>query len=236
MQKISNILPSGFKLSEDGTTRISDTSYLTAIREALVNCLVHGDYKLNGKFLIEYKDKSIEFTNPGTLRVSEDEYYSGKANSNPRNHRIANMFRFIGLAEEAGTGVVKILSFAKEKHFTRPIIDTNSYSTKLTIKMLSDYDKINLEFDLTEEEKKVLHIICSNIFVKRPDIEKALKLNKKGALNVLNKLIEMNIITKVGRSTATMYLLTNKYYDENERIINLIEDTLNSIKKHIKSN
>lgn len=104
--KLVHGLPTPFRL--EGGRRVDEGPMQTALREALVNLLVHADYAETAASLITRSPEGFRFRNPGTSRVPESDLFLGNR-SEPRNPELVHMFRLIGLAEEAGSGIPQIL-------------------------------------------------------------------------------------------------------------------------------
>lgn len=117
--KIRQALPVPFKL--DGIMRIDDTPAHKALREAIINCLVHACYGMMNNIVIErYPDKLI-FVNPGTMLISVDQFFAG-GTSICRNFVLQKMFSFIGYVERAGSGADTITKGWKENNWPKPQI------------------------------------------------------------------------------------------------------------------
>ena len=103
----------------DGINRIDDTPVHKALREALVNALIHSDYNAPGGIVIErYPDRFI-LDNPGTLLVSFEQLRRGGI-SESRNKTLQTMFMMIGGGEKAGSGIHRIQSEWKNQHWRPP--------------------------------------------------------------------------------------------------------------------
>lgn len=122
--------PVPFRMEE--ATRVSESPVHVALREALVNLLIHADYADAFPSLIKRFDEGTLFRNPGSSRVSEIDLRTGDR-SDPRNPQLAFMFRQIGLAEEAGTGIPKILKTWRELGFHLPEIHTDTERYEFTL-------------------------------------------------------------------------------------------------------
>lgn len=136
-------LPTPFQL-KDGV-RMEEGPVHVALREALVNLLVHADYAEREPSLILRSPESYLFRNPGSSRVPEDDMLVGNR-SDPRNPTLARMFRMVGLAEEAGTGIPKIVQAWRELGLQLPEIQqgTDRYEFALELRyahLLSDEDR-----------------------------------------------------------------------------------------------
>ena len=101
---------------------------LDAIREALVNMLMHADYFSPGHPRIRIFTDHIEFYNPGGLPKPYEEL-KGKDISLPRNPIIAKLFRMVKLAENAGFGFDKIETKWMEYNHTQPVYRLSFDST-----------------------------------------------------------------------------------------------------------
>lgn len=107
-----------FQMASD-LFRKDDTIVHEAIREALVNALIHADYRGQGGIVIEkYRDR-IELSNPGTLLVSFDQILQGGV-SECRNKALQTMFLLIGGGERAGSGIDKIRQGWRSQHWRSP--------------------------------------------------------------------------------------------------------------------
>src|SRR5690606_30699497 len=89
--------------------RIDDTPTHQALREALVNCLIHADYSDRASVLVVKSPGGFSFRNPGTMRLPVAQALHGGA-SDCRNRTLHQMFLLINLGERAGSGVPKIRS------------------------------------------------------------------------------------------------------------------------------
>lgn len=96
-----------FQLDRDAVRR-GETHVHEALREALVNSLVHADHVSTRPLVVTKVTNSILFSNPGRLRISLQQLYDGGI-SDPRNPNLQKMFQMLGLGEKAGSGFGKIL-------------------------------------------------------------------------------------------------------------------------------
>ena len=91
-----------------GDTRQDDTPTHKALREALVNCLVHADFTGRISVLVVKEPSGFSFRNPGALRIPAEQALQGGV-SDCRNRTMQQMFLMIGLGERAGSGMSRIL-------------------------------------------------------------------------------------------------------------------------------
>ena len=122
--------------------RIDETLAHTAIREAMVNTLVHADYDGRMGIVICRWQDHIEFRNPGLLRLSKELAVKGWS-SDCRNKTLQKMFQFLGYSEKAGSGFPKIFMGTDEQHWERPTLREDfqldqTYLTMPTVDLTED--------------------------------------------------------------------------------------------------
>jgi predicted HTH transcriptional regulator len=119
-----------FKLTQEGFAS-EDYPQLDALREALVNMLMHSDYFSAACPRVRVFDDRVEFFNPGALpkplKKLLEEYISL-----PRNPIIAKFFRVVKLAENAGYGFDKMINGWKEYTGSAPEFNQGQDYTKAT--------------------------------------------------------------------------------------------------------
>lgn len=112
-----------FKLGKTAI-RLEETHVHEALREALVNTLIHADHQSTRPLTVIKRKDAFIFTNPGRLRISRDQLYQGGV-SDPRNPNLQKMFQMLGLGEKAGSGFQKILRAWREQHWMIPFVAEN---------------------------------------------------------------------------------------------------------------
>jgi len=118
IQRLAADLKIPFQLDEN-LFRKDETPVHEAIRETLVNALIHADHQGMGGIVVEkYRDR-FEFSNPGSLLVSFEQLLRGNV-SECRNKALQTMFTMIGAGEKAGSGVDKIRRGWDSQHWRSP--------------------------------------------------------------------------------------------------------------------
>ncbi|WP_324033385.1 RNA-binding domain-containing protein [Aeromonas caviae] len=116
-QKLTTDLKVPFQLVEG--QRKNDTPVHIALREALVNCLVHADYSERASVLVVKRPDMFGFRNPGLMRIPLEDVIAG-GNTDCRNRLLHQMFLLIGLGERAGSGMPKIFSGWRSANWRPP--------------------------------------------------------------------------------------------------------------------
>ena len=114
--------------------RVDRVDVHDALEEALANALAHANYYGRRGILVVKKGKELSISNPGTIRVTKEEFYAG-GNSDPRNPNILKMFGFVNVGERAGSGVDKIMTAWAEQNWKKPEFDFSERNDRVTLKL-----------------------------------------------------------------------------------------------------
>lgn len=192
----------------DKLRRIDTRDYPeVAIREALLNSLVHRDYSFSASTLISVYDDHIEFTSIGGLPagVSLDDIMLGL--SVCRNPKLANVFYRLELIEAYGTGMKKIMG-AYENSNKKPVIETTDNAFKIILPNLNeDVGSLPVADAGSEAERQVLEFIKKNGSISRKETEAAVNLKQTAAGRLLSKMIQKKLIVQIGQGKNTKYRL-----------------------------
>ena len=186
-----------------GLERIDKRDYPEeALREALMNCIVHREYALSGSTLINIFDDRIEFISLGGLPkgIGYDDIMLGI--SMPRNIKLANIFYRLRLIEAYGTGISKIMRSYSEQA-QKPYIEVSGNAFKITLPNMKIAVKAEAESERCEEVLKLFGLTKQ---ITRADVEKALGVSYATAARILAKLVEQKRILRIGNTRNTKYI------------------------------
>ena len=178
-----------------------------ALREALLNSIVHKEYSYSSSTLISVFDDKIEIVTIGGLTkgLSEDDIMLGV--SILRNRNLANIFYRLKLIEAYGTGIPKIIESYNEYN-VKPKIEISSNAFKITLpNTLADKSSAKLEINLSDKEYLIVNMLKENEYIKRTDIEKNLSISSSMAIKLLRNMVDNSIIEKLGKGKNVIYRL-----------------------------
>ncbi|MBP6118482.1 MAG: putative DNA binding domain-containing protein [Giesbergeria sp.] len=137
MQRLSGDLKMPFQLDRE-LYRKDDSAVHEALREAVVNALVHADHRGQGGVVIERYPDRIELSNPGSLLVSRVQLLQGGV-SECRNKSLQLMFQLMGGGDKAGSGMDKIRAGWRAQHWRSPRLEESLQPdrVKLVLPMVS---------------------------------------------------------------------------------------------------
>jgi ATP-dependent DNA helicase RecG len=107
-----------------------------ALREAVVNALVHTDYRTPGGIVFERHEDRIAIENPGTLMISQEQLRRGGV-SQCRNRSLQRLFMLIGVCDQAGAGYRRIQEGWRSQLWPEPRLTTQPRP-----------DRVRLEFGM----------------------------------------------------------------------------------------
>jgi len=178
-----------------------------ALREALLNALVHRDYAFSSSTLISIFEDRIDFVSVGGLLkgISLDDIMLGL--SAPRNINLANVFYRLHLIEAYGTGIRKIFrSYAHCAKMPELRASGNAFKITLPNRNTANYNAHINSPSLTVNEEKVIYLFDRQEEIVRKDVETALDVSQAMAVRILRSLTDKQTIRPVGGGKKTRYV------------------------------
>lgn len=187
-----------------------------AVREALLNAIVHRDYSFRGSTLISIFEDRIEFVTIGGLvkGITLDDVKLGV--SVLRNQNLANVFYRLRLIEAYGTGILKI-NEAYDDYDRKPLIETTDNAFKITLpnsNFRSEHQAPkgagkNQGATSAEKKESRIHAVLALCRTKgsfvRTDVEAALGISQSTAILLLRELVDDGVLTKQGKGKNLRY-------------------------------
>lgn len=186
-----------------------------AVREALLNTLVHRDYSFRASTLISIYDDRIEFVSIGGLLpgLELDDLMMGV--SVCRNPHLANVFYRLQLIEAYGTGMKKIMG-AYANALVQPKIKTTNNAFKIILPNVNftpkaaevhkDFEKA-ADLALDSNEEKVLQFLREHLMITRKETQTLLEVSQSTAGRILKAMVDSGQIKQIGGSRTTRYEL-----------------------------
>lgn len=177
-----------------------------AIREALLNAIVHRDYSFSGSIIINVTDKRMEFISLGGLLpgLSPDDIRSGI--SQPRNKNLAEVFHRLRLIESYGTGIRRIFNlYARCEEQPRIEVTSNTFKIILPNMNAVPVAEPGNKTVVTSQMQQVLDYLRINGLITEQELSDLLGLKKTRTFSIAKQMRDLELIQVVGRGA-------NKYY------------------------
>lgn len=110
-----------------------------ALREAVVNSLVHTDYSTPGGIVFERYCDRLSMENPGTMIVSQEQLSRGGV-SQCRNRSLQRMFMLIGGCDQAGVGYRRIQDGWRSQLWPEPRLTTQRQPNRVRLDLVMRND------------------------------------------------------------------------------------------------
>ena len=179
-----------------------------AIREALLNAMVHRDYSFSGSIIINVTDNRMEFISLGGLLpgLTPDDIRSGI--SQPRNRNLAEVFHRLRLIESYGTGIRRIFNLYADC-IEQPKIEVTSNTFRIVLPNMNAVSstKQNKDTIVTDQMQKVLDHVKANGQITKEEVNDLLEVKRTRAYVVLKNMCELGLIEALGRGENKRYVL-----------------------------
>lgn len=179
-----------------------------AIREAILNAIVHADYAVKGiPISIAIFDNRIEITNPGCLPFGFTLEKAMIGTSRIRNRVIAKVFYQLKLIEQWGRGIQLIIKECLKHGLAEPKFEELNNQFRVTL-----YSEKISEFSFTPEEKKIVNQLKKKGKIKTKEAAALWQVTPRTARSRLLKLTQAGILRKTGTSVQdphSEYVLNN---------------------------
>lgn len=195
--------------------RQDDTLTHQAVREALVNCLVHADYSERASVKVVKSAKGFSFRNPGLMRVPIETALQG-GESDCRNRTLQQLFLMLGLGEKAGSGVAKIkqgwTDFGHAMKLEEILIP--SEQTLMELLWVVNKEKTTQKLpsnssETTPKQQAILNYLLKNPDATRQTVAQALgDISADGVKYHLKKLQEAGWLTRIGSDRSGLWKVT----------------------------
>ena len=212
VEAVNADLPKGFLL-EDTLQAKSVGLPQKALREAVVNALMHCDYRVGRPTQVIRYDNRIEIINAGYSLKPEDEL--GSPGSVPRNQTIAPVFHDTNLAEAKGSGIRRMRRLMEAAHMALPTYESNREGNSFTMRLLlhhflGEEDLAWLaqftDLDLDDGQKKALVFLREAGAVDNRVYRQLSGCDTLKASAKLTALRDYDLLVQKGRGSATYYV------------------------------
>lgn len=174
---------------------------LIAVREAIINALVHRKYSVAGAIKVALFDDRLEVFNPGCLPGSITIEHLGDGSTVLRNPMIAKFARKFRLMEKLGSGIRLMRELCRSSNLLDPEFIESGDSFKVVFSFMERTE--NAE----STESKTLKLLEQNSRVSVSDVISELKVSRNTATNILNRLCKRGRAKRIGMGRGTYYIV-----------------------------
>ena len=183
-----------------------------ALRETLLNCIVHRDYSLSGSTIINIYDDRMEFISLGGLvsGLSIDDIFLGA--SLTRNTNLAILLYRIGLIESCGLGIGRIME-GYDGFNQKPVFETAQGVFRVTLPNRNEIAKtVNATpnrkktINRSDEKDMIIQYVSDNGFISRRETERLINAGSSKSAQILSELVDEGRLTVSGSGNKVRYI------------------------------
>jgi ATP-dependent DNA helicase RecG len=193
-----------------GLQRIETLEYPEiALREAILNAIIHRNYGGNTFFTIKVFDNSLELWNEGKLMFPLDIKSLKKQHlSRLRNKLIANIFYRSGQIEAWGQGTLKMLDDARKGKY--PLPEFADFEDGILVKFdkkVFETEQQALGVPEIKHADKVLKLIGENPQITVKKMANELVMSERNVKRILIELVNAKVIDRIGSNKAGNWMI-----------------------------
>ena len=182
---------------------------LEALREAIINAIVHRDYTAPSNVQVEIYDDRIEIWNPGRLLpgITIDDLYKKDHKSVVRNKLIAQVFYDIGYIEKYGSGTIKIVDLCRQHGLPSPEFKEVFGGFSVIFRKDIYTEEYLRNLGLNERQIKSVMYVKEKGKITNKEYREITGLSDEGARININELVDKGVLLSKGRGRSIHYVL-----------------------------
>jgi ATP-dependent DNA helicase RecG len=184
---------------------------LEAIREIVLNMIVHRDYRSSSDSIVKIYNNKIEFYNQGLLpeNITVEDLLSNNYKSTPRNRLIADFFKNMGLIEKYGSGIQRIVNHFKEAGLAAPQFTNISDGFMVTVFSKNVIE--NVTENVTENRKVlIIEMIRNDNRISTTEIAEKLKVARRTVARDIENMKLNGVLKRIGPDKGGHWQIINK--------------------------
>jgi predicted HTH transcriptional regulator len=169
---------------------------IVAVREALMNAIVHADYAQRGAPIrVALFDDRLEIENPGLLPFGLTIEDIQKGISKLRNRVLGRVFQELGLIEQWGSGIQRMTIACQDRGLDAPRFEEIGTHFRVTLSTIAHRASTK---DASDEA--ILAALAANLEtgLSTSEIAKQIKLSPRTSRTRLASLVERGLVTEIG--------------------------------------
>ena len=185
---------------------------LEALREAVINAVVHRDYSISSNVQVEIYDDRIEIWNPGGLLpgITVEDLYKKEHKSVTRNKLIAQIFYDIGYIEKYGSGTIKIIDLCKQNGLPSPEFKEVFGGFSVIFRKDIYTEEYLHRVGLNERQIKAVMYVKDKGKITNREYQELNSVSNKTSYLELSALVEKRVFVVEGSGKKVVYKVTQK--------------------------
>ncbi len=177
-----------------------------AVREAVINALIHRDYTSTGRVQIRVYDDGMVISNPGGLPAGlmVSDLLQEPHDSLPRNPILAQIFYYAKLVEQWGSGTIRMRNACRAQGLPDPVFQSTPTSFAVTLRKDDLSDEYLRKMGLNARQIQVIRYVRRNGSVRNSEHQAMTGAARRTATRDLEQLHEMGLLERSIHSGRTV--------------------------------
>ena len=180
-----------------------------AVREAVVNAIVHNDWSREYAPKFEMFNNRIVISSHGGLQedTTKEEFLSGF--SLPKNRELMKVFRDLEYVEQMGTGIIRILKIYDKdcfEFFPNFIRVSFPYNKNIFV---DKKEKVIIDENLSNLQKSIISLIKDEPTITQEVLARLLNTTKRTIQRNIKELIDLGILSRSGSNRQGIWKIEN---------------------------
>ena len=195
-----------------------------AIRELIINAMVHRSYLDHGTIQVAVYDNRLEITSPGKLPMGQTMERMKEGYSKIRNEALAHAFSYMNLMEHWGSGIPRIIDKVKAAGLREPEFIGGEVDLRINIyrdqinnstDQRDDFSDQNNAWKVpesadkmpdSEQEQLIYKYVLENESITTNKVMELLNVKQRRSRDVLQSMIQKGWLKKMGAARSTIYV------------------------------
>lgn len=196
----------------EGFQRVDTRDYPEyAIRETVLNAIIHRNYNFSGSILVSIFDNRMEVTSLGGLvaGITLEDILTSNV-SQPRNKNLANIFYRLKYVESYGTGIERMIGMYNTYNM-KPEFSITENAFKVILPNVNYVEeRKNVVAERFTQKEKIIKYIEQYGKIKREDIDLMFNVSSARSKVILSEMLNEKLLERVGTGKNTYYILNKK--------------------------
>lgn len=180
-----------------------------AVREALINALIHRDYTSTGRIHIRVYDDRMVVSNPGGLPAGlmVSDLLLEPHDSLPRNPILAQICYYAKLVEQWGSGTIRMRNACRSQGLPDPVFQSTATSFAVTLRKDDLSDERLRQRGLNARQIQILHYVRRNGRISNSQHQAFTGAARRTAARDLEHLHDIGLLERSTQPGRTVYYI-----------------------------
>ena len=189
-----------------------------AVREALINALIHRDYTSTGRVQVRVYDDRMIISNPGGLPpgLTVEDLLREQHDSLPRNPILAQVCYYARLVEQWGSGTIRMRNACRNQGLPDPSFHSTATSFSVTLRKDDLSDERLRQLGMNLRQIQAVHWVRQNGSISNSEHQTVTGATRRTSARDLDGLVQAELMERSSQSGRTVRYILARHENLNE--------------------